>query len=116
MLLETSLGNPNIYLKTVQNLAPNAGHPIVITHLFKHLNQVVLYFGERGDQVGLVEQWASGILQGVMWSRPRFNKPPLNHFTQLQLAQWDRDEVGMGQITVLGRIVESRRLYAKVPG
>ena len=96
ILLETSLGNPNTYLKAVQNLALAADHPIAITHLFKHLNQVVLYFGERGDQVGLVERWASGILQGVMMSRPRFTKPPLNHFTQLQLAQWDRSEVGMG--------------------
>lgn len=95
-ILETSRGNPTIYLRSVQQLALNPNHPLTLDQLFTHLNQIVLYFGSTEEEAGVVKQWASSILQGVMMSHSRFREVPLNYLTQLQLAQWDIGEVGMG--------------------
>ena len=95
-LLVTPQGSPTLYLQSVKQLALSPDHPLSLDLLFTHLNQIVLYFGRNGGESGLAELWASGILQGVMMSKAHLTQAPLNHLTQLQLAQWDPAEVGVG--------------------
>ena len=70
-----------------------------ITHflvdlLFTHLNQIVLYFGLKGDESGLAEMWASGVLQGVMMSKPHLTQAPLNHLTTMRSLNGIRLRLG----------------------
>jgi|GEM_PF-3034298 len=79
---------PQIFLSAIDNLAFRSLTPASLSLLLNYLSRAVHELGTESKQ-DKMRRWASSLLQGVMYSEPHFQTPPISHLINLQLAEWE---------------------------